>query len=73
MELCQTNGGNWWAGSLNGSGISCVDDSPMSASAQPDKVKVFFEQGAKRLPCMASRPIGEGSWRADSINAMWGT
>lgn len=55
MELCQTNGGKRGAGSLNGNGVSYVDDSPTSASVQTGKMKVFLSRVLRNFHAWLAR------------------
>jgi hypothetical protein len=63
MELCQTNDGEWFDGSLNKNNITCDEKTLLSANVEWSKgdLKIFF-QDPDGTPGVAWVVLGQTAW-----------
>ncbi|KAI7148039.1 hypothetical protein KC316_g12661 [Hortaea werneckii] len=72
-ELCQTDGGDWYAGSLDRNALSVAHDSLLSANVEwgQGDLKVFYQRGPSKKPHVAWAVLGQTTWSSREIRDSW--
>jgi hypothetical protein len=69
-ELCQTNGGEWYPGSLDSAEYTCAKDSLLTANIEhgSGQLKIFFQQGKNKDAWVAWVVKGQTAWSKRKIS-----
>ena len=71
MELCRTNGGNWYTGSLDQSATAASSKSLLTASinhANGGSLKLYYNRANDSHMWVTWVALGEESWSQRKIN-----
>ncbi|KAI7053951.1 hypothetical protein KC339_g18619 [Hortaea werneckii] len=68
-----TDGGEWYAGSLDRNALSVAHDSLLSANVEwgQGDLKVFYQRGPSKKPHVAWAVLGQTAWSSREIRDSW--